>query len=147
MKTDKYSWFPENGNCPDVFDSMEAAIQDAQNRYDNGNDPYEDGDEYTSTIIGVGAARFFYFQNALETIVDNIEDNIYVQMSDFCSGIDFESECYVSKDDKEIFKKEAISALLPIIEKYVFINPEWVCTPTHRYDLNKKQFINELNKE
>ena len=143
METKQYSWFPENGNCPDVFDSMEAAIQDAQNRYDNGNDPYEDGDEYTSAIIGVGVARFFDFKDAVGTIVDNIEDSIYEQMSDFCSGIDFESECYVSKADKEAFRKEAISALLPIIEKYVFVNPEWVCTPTHKYDLSKKEFINK----
>lgn len=137
----QFSWFPDNGNCPDVFNSIEDAIADAQSRYDKGDYPYEDGDEYTSHIIGVGSVRYFDFKNAVETIAESIEDNIYEQMSDFASGCDFECECYVSKEEKEAFINEAVTALLPIVEKYVFVNPEWVCTPTGKYDLEKRTWV------
>lgn len=140
MKTKQYSWFPENGNCPDLFNSIKEAIADAQHKYDEEYEEYEDKDE-TSEIISVGSVRHFDMQEAVKVIVDNIEDYIGEQLHDFTFGCDFESECYVSKKDKETFTKEAIDALLPIIEKYVFVSPEWVCTPTHKYDLSKRDFV------
>jgi hypothetical protein len=137
----QYSWFPKGGNCPDVFDSIGEAVRDAQHRYNNGDDPYEDGDEYTPAIIYVGPARSFDMENAVKVIVEEIEDNIGEQMVDFSFGCDFEAECQILKKDKEIFIKEATQALLPIVEKYVYINPPWVCTPTKKYDLKNKNWI------
>ena len=146
MKTEteqKFSWFPKDGTCPDVFNSIDDAIKDAQERYDKGSEPFEDGDEYVPPVINVGTVRYFDFKDATEKIVDGIEDDIYEQMSDFNFGCDFESECYISRKDKEAFKKEAIEALLPIVDKYVFVNPEWVCTPTKKYDLKNKKWMEE----
>lgn len=140
METKQYSWFPENGNCPDLFNSIEEAIADAQHKYDEEYEEYEDKDE-TSEIISIGYVRHFDMQKAVKIIVDNIEDCIGEQLHDFSSGCDFESECYVSKKDQETFAKEAVDALLPIVEKYVFVNPQWVCTPTHKYDLCKRKFV------
>jgi hypothetical protein len=135
----QYSWYPEEGICPDVFDSIEEAVGDAQNRYDNGDEPYED--EYTPAIICVGPVRRFDMEDAVKTIVEEIEDNIYEQIFDFSFGCEIESECQILKKDKEIFIKEATQALLPIVEKYVYVNPQWACTPTWKYDLKNKNWI------
>jgi hypothetical protein len=91
----QYSWYPEKGICYDVFDSIEEAVGDAQNRYDNGDEPYED--EYTPAIICVGPVRSFDMENAVKVIAENIEDDIYEQMANFSSGCDFESECQILK--------------------------------------------------
>jgi frataxin-like iron-binding protein CyaY len=136
-----YSWFPKNGDCPDIFNSIGEAAKDAQYKYNNGYEPYEDGDEYTSSIIYVGPVRFFDMETAVKSIVEDIEDAISEQVHDFSSGCDFESECKILKSDKEIFIKEATQALLPIVEKYVYINPLWVCSPTKKYDLKNKKWI------
>ncbi|NDV93492.1 hypothetical protein D0T84_00980 [Dysgonomonas sp. 521] len=140
MEENKYSWFPENGNCTDLFDSIEEAIKDAQHKYDEGYEEFEDKDE-SSPIISIGSVRHFDVQKSVNIIVDNIEDYIGEQLHDFSSGCDFESECYVSRKDKETFAKEAVQALLPIVEKYVFVNPQWVCTPTDKYDLKNKEWL------
>lgn len=136
METNQYSWFPENGNCPDLFNSIEEAIAHAQQEYEK----FENKED-ASKIISIGSVRHFDMQKAVEVVVDNIEDYIGEQLYDFSFGCDFEYECYVSKKDQETFTKEAVNALLPIIEKYVFVNPQWVCTPTHKYDLSKKEFV------
>ncbi|MDR3141941.1 MAG: hypothetical protein LBU37_09490 [Tannerellaceae bacterium] len=140
----QYSWFPKDGNCYEIFDSIEDAIKDAQCRYNNRDDPYEDRDEYTSSVIYAGTLRRFDMGNAVKKIVEGIEDDMYDQMSDFSSGCDAESECYVRKKDKEVFIKEAVQALLPIVEKHVFINPQWICVPTGEYDLKEKRWTSPI---
>jgi hypothetical protein len=137
----QYSWFPKGGNCYDVFDSIEKAVEDAQRRYDNEDEPYEDGGEYISSFIYIGTVRYFDMEDAVKTIVESIEDDIYEQMIDLSFGCDLETECQILKKDKEIFIKEATQSLLPIVEKYVYINPQWVCTPTGKYDLKNKKWI------
>ena len=136
METNQYSWFPENGNCPDLFNSIEEAIAHAQQEYEK----FENKED-ASKIISIGSVRHFDFRDATESVVDSIEDIMYNVVDDFVFGCDMENECAISEKDKVSFKKEATEALLPIIEKYVFINPQWVCTPTHRYDLSKREFV------
>jgi hypothetical protein len=136
----QYSWYPEGGNCPGVFDSKKDAMSDAQQKYDEQREDFECADE-VSSIIHVGPVRFFDMENAVKEIIENIEDIMDDQVHDFSFGCNFESECYVSKKDKEEFIKEAVEALLPIVEKYVYISPQWICTPAVKYDLKNKKWI------
>ncbi|SFK99343.1 hypothetical protein SAMN05216357_11054 [Porphyromonadaceae bacterium KH3CP3RA] len=143
MKTEteqKFSWFPEDGNCPDVFDSIEDAVKDAQSKYDEKRDEF---DKYSdnSEIINVGVVRFFDLKMAVKTFLYDLRDNIWDQHDDFAFGCDCDRECHISDKDKEIFTEEALNALYPLVEKYFFVNPEWVCAPTRRYDLKNKKWI------
>lgn len=138
MNEQQFSWFPKDGNCPDVFDNIEEAIQDAQTKFDNKSDPFDDED---SPIISVGAVRRFDFKSATEDVVDSIEDTMYSLVDDFLIGCDAENECNIADEEKEEFKKQATEALLPLIEKYVFVNPTWICTPTGKYNLSTKNWI------
>lgn len=142
MDKEKYSWFPENGTCPDTYDSIEEAIKDAQSRYDNGIEEFEEfDDEDTSPIISVGVVRNFDLKDATGDVVDGIEDTMYSLFDDFLFGCDADNGCYISEKDKADFRKEAIDALYPVIEKYVFFNPQWICTPTCKYDLKNRKYV------
>lgn len=134
----EFSWFPENGQCSDTFNSAEDAVKDAQKEYDDGNLFFEDEE---ANIVNVGPIRRFDFKEAVKSIVEDIEDNIYAQMCDFASGCDIEVESYVPKQDNDKFINEAIFSLLPVVEKYVFTNPAWVCTSAGKYDLKERKWV------
>jgi hypothetical protein len=136
----QYSWFAENGDCHDVFDSVEEAIEDAQHRYDEEWEEFEYRDEVLP-VAYIGPVKFFNMENAVKTIVEGIEDNIGDMLYEFIGACDFDAECYVSKKDKDAFVKEATQALLPIVKKYVCISPQYICTPTGQYDLKNKNWI------
>jgi len=136
----KYSWFPENGNCLEVYDTIWDAVKDAQHRYDEQYEEFEDR-EAISPIISVGPVRRFNMESAIGTIVDSIEDSVWEQVHDMAFGCDIDPECRILVEDEQTFKKEAIAALLPLAEKYLHINPEWICTPTKKYNLERKEWV------
>jgi hypothetical protein len=136
----QYSWYPEGGNYPCFFGSKKDAMRDAQQKYDEQREEFEYPED-VSPVIKLGIVKFFDMEKAVKQIVEGIEDDIGDQLYDFAGDCDFDIECSVSKQDKKIFTKEAVQALLPIVKKYVFINPEWLCTITKKYDLKNKKWI------
>ncbi|MCE5225756.1 MAG: hypothetical protein LLG05_07830 [Porphyromonadaceae bacterium] len=128
----EFSWFPNNGNCSGVFSSIEGAIKDAEKAYKNGDIEFDNDIE---PIINIGPIRRFNLKEAVKNIAEGIEDNIYEQVHDFAFGCDIEVEADISKKDKDSFISEASNVLFPIIEKYMVVNPSFVCTPEMTYNL------------
>lgn len=142
IKKKEYSWFPENGKCDTTYKSVEEALADAQHRFDNMDDPYED--DYLSPIISIGEVRYFDLKNAVKSFLENAEDIIGQSLDDDFSGIDAETECYVPDKDRKSFLTESTEALFPIVEKYFDTYPEWVCgVEVGQYDLKNKCWINK----
>ena len=129
---EEFSWFPNNGNCSGVFSSIEGAIKDAEKAYKNGDIEFDNDIE---PIINIGPIRRFNLKEAVKNIAEGIEDNIYEQVHDFAFGCDIEVEADISKKDKDSFISEASNVLFPIIEKYMVVNPSFVCTPEMTYNL------------
>lgn len=140
----QWSWFPSCEQCSGIFDNKEEAIADAQDRWDNEYEEFEyrnDPEAQVSPMIYVGPITWFNWKYAATQIAENIEntiDNGY--MWDFAGGCDYESEVYVPKSKREEFINKVTEAIQPIIEEYVFVNPEWVCRPTDIYNLETKEW-------
>lgn len=141
MENEKqFSWFTDNRECQGVFNSIEDVISDAQNLYDKKLYPYINED--ISNIISIGVVMYFDFKNATKNIAQNIEEYIYQELSDFTFSCDMECETYVKEDEKEKMIDETTNALLPIIKKYIFVNPIYICKPFIKYDLKNKTYKN-----
>ena len=142
METKKqYSWWAEDDSCYEKYDSIDEAIADAQEMYNAGTDAFMDGETYP--VINVGRVIEFDLKDATKQIVEEIEDTMWEILNDFCFGYDFDHEVTVLEKDKEKFIKEATEALFPIIEKYMFINPQWVCTCDIEYDLSERKIVEQ----
>lgn len=136
----EYTWYPENADrFNDTYDSIEDAIEDAQDRFDNQCEEYDDEDN--SCIINIGEVEHFNVRAAVESIVDDIQDNLECSIDDFASGIDWETEAQILKKDKDTFKEEATNALLPIVEKYFHFSPEMKSWDIKQYDLKEKKYV------
>lgn len=136
----EYTWYPENSDrFNDTYDSIEDAIEDAQDRFDNQCEEYEDEDN--SHIINIGEVEHFNIRAAVESIVDDIQDNLECSINDFAYGMDWETEAQILKKDKDTFKEEAINVLLPIVEKYFHFSPEMKSWDIKQYDLKEKKYV------
>lgn len=145
MNTDKeYTWFPENQETfSDTFHSVKEAIEDAQYKFDEEYEEYEDGDEYNSHIITIGEVERYNVKSAIESIVDDIHDNLESDISDFAFGLDCESKAQILEKHKSEFKEQAVNALLPLIEKYFYFSPEMKSVEINQYDLKERKFIEQ----
>lgn len=91
----EYTWYPDNQErFSEVFDSIEQAIENAQKKFDLKVDEY-DGDEENSSVIIIGLVEKFIIKSAVESIVDDIQDNLECSISDFAFGMDWESEAQI----------------------------------------------------
>ena len=142
MEKKEYSWYPDGGYCEETYKSIEDAISDAQKRFDNMESPYEDGDEYVSSLINVGEVQYFDVKKAVINFLESIEDNIGDELSSFCSGIDGEAECYISSKDRKAFLSKATEVLYPIVKKHFYTAPDWICgCEAGQYDLKSRCWV------
>lgn len=137
----EYTWYPDNQErFSEVFDSIEQAIENAQKKFDLKVDEY-DGDEENSSVIIIGLVEKFIIKSAVESIVDDIQDNLECSISDFAFGMDWESEAQILDKHKAEFKEKAVDALSPLIEKYFHFSPEMKSIPVLKYNLEKKKYL------
>ena len=143
MKNNKeYTWFPANQKTfSNTFHSIEDAIADAQGKFDKSYEEYEDGDEYNSHIITIGEVERYNVKSAVESIVDDIHDNLESDISDFAFGMDYESEAQILEMHKSEFKEQAVNALLPLIEKSFYFSPQMKSIEINQYDLKERKFV------
>lgn len=145
MKNNKeYTWLPVNqGTFSNTFQSIEDAIADAQDKFDKEYEEYEDGDEYNSHIITIGEVERYNVKSAVESIVDDIHDNLESDISDFAFGMDYESEAQILEQHKSEFKEQAVNALLPLIEKYFYFSPQMKSIEINQYNLKERKFVEQ----
>lgn len=139
----QYSWFSENSGMVDTYDTIEEAIADAQDRYDSCDEPFEESD---CSSIYVGEVSSFNLKEALKDIVRNLDYQIYHEsMPKFADAFDGECECSL-RIDRDVFASEIADALLPIVEKHLYIYPFDLCSNDGEYDLEKREWIRKMNK-
>jgi hypothetical protein len=140
IKEKKYSWFPENGRCIKKYGNVEDAILDAEERFNERREPYDDNS--SSSIINVGEVRKFDLKKSVKEYLDGIEEAISDKLDDFTSTLNDEFECYIPKKSKAEFMIKANNVLYPLISKYLFIWPDYVCgVEVGKYDLKNKCWV------
>jgi hypothetical protein len=142
----QFSWFLSGRTCSGIFNSIEEAIADAQDQWDNEYEEFEyRKEDDVSNIIHVGPVYWFDWEKAVRSVVmdiDNSMDN--GPFYDFAGGVDDDTECGIIRNKNEEFYEKATAALLPIVKEYFFINPEWICVPTKQYNLETKEFVENV---
>jgi hypothetical protein len=136
MSEQKFSWYTKNSDTQGEFNSIEEAIEDAKSKYENHEYPFyfnKDG------VIYVGPTEQFSIKSALRDIAEGIEAEIYCQLSDFSFGSNTEAEVVCSKE----FYEDATNVLLPIVKKYIYFSPTWVCHGEEFNLINNNRIKNE----
>lgn len=138
-----YGWYTEDGFfCMDEFDSPEEAIEDATERWNNGNEPYEDGQKYAIRHIKVGEIVNFNLKEELEGLPDEIVNLLDAALDYFSSSLsNCEQGCIIYKDADK-FNEEIIDAVIPIIEKYLSLHPTVKIVNSRSYDMVEKRWEN-----
>lgn len=129
----EFSWYPEGGNCQGIYDSIEEALIDAVDMYENGDGPFDDED--APALIHVGPAGYFSFESICDDIVDFIMCRINDAGEEYVNGI----------DDHDIFSYHLTplfkERLLNLLQDGVNIRPYFVCRAVKSYDLSLKKFV------
>lgn len=137
----EYTWYPDNQErFSEVFDSIKEAIENAQEKFDSKADAYE-VDEENSSVIIIGLVERFNIKSAVESIVDDIQENLECSINDFAFGSDWESEAQILDKHKVEFKEKTVDALYPLIEKFFYFSPEMKSIPVLKYDLAEKKYL------
>lgn len=129
----KFSWYPEDGNCQGIYDSIDEALLEAVDMYENGDGPFDDED--TPSLIHVGPAGYFPFESICDDIVDFIMGRINDVGEEYVNGI----------SDHDIFSYHLAplfkERLLNLLQDGVSIRPYFVCRAVKSYDLSLKKFV------
>lgn len=137
----EYTWYPDNqGRFSEVFDSIEEAIENAQEKFDSKVDEYE-VDEENSSVIIIGLVERFNIKSAVQSIVDDIQENLEYSINDFAFGSDWESEAQILDKHKVEFKEKTVDTLYLLIKKFFYFSPEMKSIPVLKYDLAEKKYL------
>lgn len=150
-----YAWMPSN--CErfyETYDSIEEAVAEAQNQWDEKYEYYEEDGENNSEIYLMVAKQFNpedRFNRYGENIIDYLED----QLCDFTHGID--SDSGVSCSNLVLFNRNVKESLLPLVKEFLRFQDDMVGdilsltynVETRKYDWNGKEYdeIPEAFKE
>lgn len=131
-KKKRFAWFPDNvERFYDTFDSIEEAVADAQDQFDNKYEMYEDYAEFNeetddpddfdlnSTDITICEAEKYNVDKFLNRFGENLIDMLNEDLGDFMFGVDCDSDVYCQPGKIGEFFKEVKSALKPLIDKYL----------------------------
>ena len=144
MKNKKYAWAPSDSTrAIGPFDSKEEAVADALLKLQKGEEPYEDGDEYNSSIITVGTVIEFDLDSEVGNFIDGFGDYLDDYLRDLGFGIDAKGEYYFPKNNggEKAFKEKAKAALLPLVKEHIRVNIPWLlCCDVGQYDLVKNEW-------
>jgi len=134
----EYTWWIENHSFTETFNSKEEAIKNAKTCRKDLCEQFDDYDETDApNSVNIGEVEHFNVKNAVKDFVEDIEDHLDSNLSDFAFGCDQESECSITNKDYKKFVKEATDVLYPLVKKYFQFNPEMTATPIGTYDLDK----------
>lgn len=146
MASKKYTWYPCNNNSfklMNVYSSIDECINDAQNKYDKHVEEYDESNiEKNSSIITIGEIEYFSTKNSLVNIFENFDELISSYVDDFAIHTDCDFECYFDDEKRLDFANEAANAILPIVNKYLYVYPTMKAHTICRYDLKEKQIYN-----
>lgn len=145
MKNKKYGWAPsDSAKAIGPFESKEEAVADALLKFQKGEEPYEYGDEYNSSIITVGTFIEFDLDSEVETFIEGFGDYLDNSLCDFCFGSDAEGEYYFTQNNggEKAFKEKAKAALLPLVKEYIRVinTPLMLRCDIGQYDLVKNEW-------
>lgn len=112
-----YAWMPSN--CErfyETYDSIEEAVAEAQNQWDEKYEYYEEEGE-NNTEIYLMVARQFNPEDRLSRYGEDLIDYLEDQLCDFVHGTD--SDSGVSCSDLVLFNQKVKESLLPLVKEYL----------------------------
>lgn len=112
-----YAWMPSN--CErfyETFGSIEEAVAEAQNQWDEKYEYYEEEGE-NNTEIYLMVARQFNPEDRLNRYGEDLIDYLEEQLCDFTYGIDLDSG--VSCSNLVLFNQKVKESLLPLVKEYL----------------------------
>ena len=113
----KYAWMPSNCErfC-ETYDSIEEAVAEAQNQWDEKYEYYEEEDENNSEIY-LMVARQFNPESRLNRYGEDLIDYLEDQLCYFTHGTD--SDSGVSCSNLVLFNQKVKESLLPLVKEYL----------------------------
>ena len=112
-----YAWMPSNcERFDETYGSIEEAVAEAQNQWDEKYEYYEEECE-NNTEIYLMVARQFNPEDRLNRYGENILDYLEEQLCDFTYGTDLDSG--VSCSNLVLFNQKVKESLLPLVKEYL----------------------------
>ena len=119
-----YAWMPSNcERSYETYDSIEEAIAEAQNQWDEKYEYYEEEDE-NNTEIHLMVARQFNPEDRLSRYGEDLIDYLEDQLCDFTHGTD--SDSGVSCSDLVLFNRKVKESLLPLVKEFLRFQDDMV---------------------
>lgn len=112
-----YAWMPSN--CErfyETYDSIEKAVAEAQNQWNEKYEYYEEEGE-NNTEIYLMVARQFNPESRLNRYGEDFIDYLEDQLCDFTHGTDLDSG--VSCSNIVLFNQKVKESLLPLVKEYL----------------------------
>lgn len=112
-----YAWMPSNCErfC-ETYGSIEEAVAEAQNQWDEKYEYYEEEGENNSEIY-LMVARQFNPEGRLNRYGEDLIDYLEDQLCDFTHGTD--SDSGVSCSNLVLFNQKVKESLLPLVKEYL----------------------------
>lgn len=112
-----YAWMPSNcERFDEAYGSIEEAVAEAQNQWDEKYEYYEEDGE-NNTEIYLMVARQFNPEDRLNRYGEDLIDYLEDQLCDFTHGTD--SDSGVSCSNLVLFNQKVKESLLPLVKEYL----------------------------